>query len=65
MKITRRQLAEAVAGSAAVALAAAQTPAPATRDFNAESRESHRANSDVLKKFDLPMSIEPAFAFKA
>jgi hypothetical protein len=65
MKITRRQLAGAVAGSAAVALAAAQTPGPIARDFSAESRESHRANSDVLKKFDLPMPTEPAFAFKA
>lgn len=65
MKITRRQLAAAAAGSAVVALAAAQTPAPPARDFDAESRESHRANSDVLKKFDLPMATEPAFAFKA
>ena len=70
MKITRRQLAGAVAASAAVSLAAlpaavAQAPAAATPDFEAASRQSHRENSDVLKKFDLPMSTEPAFAFKA
>lgn len=68
MKITRRELAGAVASSAAASLAvlqlAGQTPAPAV-DYLAAARESHRENSDVLRKFDLLMTTEPAFAFKA
>ncbi len=64
-KFTRRELAGAIASAAAVSLAA-QIEAPAqTVDYLAASRVSHRENSDVLRKFDLAMSTQPAFAFKA
>jgi hypothetical protein len=63
-KMTRRQLAAVAATSAAVSLmgskATAQTP-----DWDKAARESHRENSEVLAKFDLPMFVEPAFQFKA
>jgi hypothetical protein len=41
-----------------------QAPAPA-RDFDMEARDSHKANSDVLASFQIPMSLEPAFQFRA
>jgi hypothetical protein len=67
-KLTRRQLAGTVAGSAAVSLAAlkviAQTP-PSARDFDQEARDAHKENSTVLAAFRIPISLEPAFQFKA
>ena len=63
MKITRRKLALAALGSAAVV-----RPAPAhgqPEDLNAAAKEQLRKNSETLAKFDLPMSTEPAFEFKA
>jgi hypothetical protein len=67
-KITRRQLAGVAAGSTAVSLAAikliAQAPI-ATQDWYAAALESHRENAEVLAKFDIQMSLEPAFQFKA
>ena len=71
-KITRRQLAGvikvAAAGSVAVSLgavtAAAQLPAT-TQDLDNAARESHKQNSEALAKFDIPMSLDPAFQFKA
>jgi hypothetical protein len=67
MKITRRKLALASLGSA-VALGAAQAPPPPAsppEDPNAAAKEQVRKNSEALAKFDLPMSTEPAFQFKA
>jgi len=65
--LTRRQLAWAAAGSAAaVSLASAlyaQSP-PADPELE-KARESHRQNSETLAKFDIAMSVEPAFQFKA
>jgi CHASE2 domain-containing sensor protein len=71
-KITRRQLAAvinvAAAGAAAISLdvvkAAAQTPA-AGQDLGNAARESHRRNSATLAQFEIQMSLEPAFLFKA
>ena len=63
-KITRRQLAEVAAGSLIVVTATAQTPATA-QDLDKAARESHKENSEALAKFEIPMSLEPAFQFKA
>jgi hypothetical protein len=66
-KITRRRLAAAALGSG-IALRAgeAQTPDPATPgDLNATAKEQVHKHSETLAKFDLPMSTEPAFQFKA
>jgi hypothetical protein len=62
-KITRRRLAAAALSSAA-ALHAVSAQAPAPDDLNA-AREQVRKHSETLAKFDLPMSTEPAFQFKA
>jgi hypothetical protein len=71
-KITRRRLAAAAFGSAALssaaALQAASTQAPAAaapQDLTAAAKEQVRKYSETLAKFDLPMSTEPAFQFKA
>ena len=56
-KITRRQLA-----GVAVAAAAATAQVP---DLDNAARESHKQNSEALAKFEIPMSLEPAFQFKA
>jgi hypothetical protein len=61
-EITRRNLAFAALGSA-VALNTAKSQA--TEDLNAAAKEQIRENSEALVKFELPMSTEPAFQFKA
>ena len=62
-KITRRQLA-GVAASLGAVTAIAQIPAT-TQDLDNAARESHKQNSEALAKFEIPMSLEPAFQFKA
>ena len=61
-EITRRRLAFAALSSAA-ALHSANSQAP--EDLNAAAKEQVRKNSETLAKFELPMSTEPAFQFKA
>jgi len=63
-KITRRQLAGVAAGSAATSLAVVEAIGQA-QDLDRSARESHRQNSAALAKFDIPISLEPAFQFKA
>jgi len=66
-KITRRRLAIAALGSAASLHAAGKqtlTPVP-SGDLHAAASEQVRKHSETLAKFDLPMSTEPAFQFKA
>jgi len=60
MQLTRRKLAAAVFAPAA--FAAPQTPQP---DELAAARQHMKDNAAALAKIDVPMSIEPAFAFKA
>lgn len=62
-RITRRQLAGIAAGSAAATVARAQ--APETTPDSEKARESRRQTYETLAKFDLPVSTEPAFQFKA
>lgn len=72
-KISRRQLIGVAAGSAAAGsivgqVVMAQTPAsPATdaQTFEKAARDSHRENSATLAAFNIPMSLEPAFQFRA
>jgi hypothetical protein len=69
--LSRRQLVAITTGSAVIAIAGgalvAQSPpsAPGPQDFDKAARESHRENSATLAKFDIPMSLEPAFLFRA
>ena len=63
MKLTRRALGAAVAGTA---LAAAQT-APPRGEPGEElqaARESLKRNAEALSRLDLPMATEPACVFK-
>jgi hypothetical protein len=62
--LTRRQLAVIATASLASAKALAQTPA-ATPDYYQQALESHKENSATLARFQLAMSVEPAFQFKA
>lgn len=69
MKITRRSLAAVTLGSAACLRTAAALQTPPTpgqpEDLNVAAKEQVRKNSATLAEFDLPMSTEPAFQFKA
>jgi hypothetical protein len=65
-KVTRRQLMGTAAASALVARVAAQAPASNPNpDFAKAAQDSHRSNSMILASFPIPMSVEPAFQFKA
>jgi len=61
MKLTRRQL--AAAAIAPAALAAAPQPPPADELQAARERILNAINT--LNTFQIPMSTEPAFQFKA
>lgn len=60
-KLTRRELAGALAGTA---LLQAQAPAPA-EDETAAARTQIQNNAGQLDKVALPMATEPAFRFEA
>jgi len=57
----------ALAGvSAGLGHGAAQTPPNAPKpDALAAAREENRLSAEKLAKFEIPMSTEPAFVFKA
>jgi len=63
-KTTRRRFTAIAAVSVSAVAALAQVPAP-SQDLDAAARESHKQNSAALAKFEIPMSLEPAFQFKA
>jgi hypothetical protein len=66
MKVTRRKLAAALAGSAAVAAAQALPQAVESNDeLLKAARERIRNNGELLARQEVPMSTEPAFQFKA
>ena len=59
MKLTRRALAQvAIAGAAT-----AQQPQP--DELLAQARKAVELNSEVLRKFEISSTAEPAFQFKA
>ena len=64
MKVTRRQLAAALAAAAA---APSQTPAPQTApaDLLKTARDRMKAAADALAKEQIPMATEPAVVFHA
>ena len=66
MKLTRRELVIAAAGSVAAVNAAAQAvPAAAPVDLNAQALSDLQQNADDLAKIVIPMDVAPAFQFKA
>jgi hypothetical protein len=67
MKITRRKLGAALIAPAALL---AQPPAPPPIPSNPEEelaaiREQNRRNAQALDEVRVPMTVEPAFQFKA
>jgi hypothetical protein len=62
MKLTRRELAAALAATVTMPPLAAQTE---PRDEMQIARDRLKANSDQLAQQQVPMAIEPAFRFTA
>lgn len=68
MKLTRRQLVVAAGAAAAAGALAQNVPAPgapAAADFARQASDNVQRNADALREFAIPMSVEPAFQFKA
>ena len=68
MKLTRRQLAAALAArpfSQAVAGPQGAPPRPAPEAELAAARERLKANAETVARVAVPMATEPAFQFKA
>ena len=67
MKITRRAMAAVLASIGAQAQTPAQPvqPLPSPEGELESAREQVRANVTALSQFEVPMSTEPAFEFKA
>ena len=63
-RLTRRQLAGALASAASLAQAP-QPPAQTPDDLLRAARDRNRANGEELAKLEVPMPTEPAFQFKA
>ena len=60
MKLTRREMAALLAATPAQA----QTPATPGEELRA-ALEQIRTNSQAFAKVQLPLTVEPAFAFRA
>jgi hypothetical protein len=71
MDISRRQLAGVILASTAVGPSAAQappspTPTSQTGDSELETAKSQqRVRAQIIARVPLPMTVEPAFQFKA
>ena len=64
-KLTRRQMAAAIAGAVSAAIpATAQTAPVEAGDPLAAARKKIRESVAKMEEVDLPMSAEPAFIFK-
>ncbi len=64
-KVTRRQLAAALAGAAVAHAQTAPAPLPKNPDEELQAaREDCRSNAAQLAKVELAMTTEPAFQFK-
>ena len=64
MKISRRALAGMALAGAASAQTAAPSAQPAPDDLE-QAKKLVARNSEALQKYELSMSAEPAFQFKA
>ncbi|HTA43950.1 MAG TPA: hypothetical protein VK789_15960 [Bryobacteraceae bacterium] len=62
---TRRELAIMAAASLAAAKATAQAPPAPNTDWYQAALQSHKQTSQTLAQFQIDMSVEPAFQFKA
>jgi len=64
MKLSRRSMLALAGAGAALAQTPAAPPAAATDPLE-KAREENRHSAESLAKFEIPMSTEPAFIFKA
>ena len=64
MKLSRRELAAAAVAGVVAPSGESQTPPPA-QDLAKVVHDANRRNADTLAKFEIPISTEPAFQFKA
>jgi len=64
MKLTRRQLAAAIAAAPLAPVSQGQ-PAGQADDPDAAARSRLKSNAEALAAVPLPMATEPAFQFKA
>ena len=66
MKLSRRSILALTGAGAVLAQTPAPAPnAPANPDKVAAAREENRRSAENLAKFEIPMSTEPAFTFRA
>ena len=65
MKLTRRQLATALAPAMALAKTATQPAAAAPDEELRAARNRVKTNGETLAGEAVPMAVEPAFQFKA
>lgn len=65
MKLTRRQLALALAAPAAARASADEQTPPASADMLKAAQDQITANSKILAAESVPIATEPAFQFKA
>jgi hypothetical protein len=65
-KVSRRQLAAAVAGAlpALAQTGTAQRPALPEDDLNGSAREQLKRSGDALARADVPILLEPSFTFR-
>lgn len=64
MRLTRRQLATALAPAVALAGTAVQPAAAASDEELRAARERIKTNGETLARQAVPMATEPAFQFK-
>ena len=62
---TRRELALIAVTSLTAPSAVAQAPSAPATDWYQAAIDSHKQNSQTLAQFQIDMSVEPAFQFKA
>jgi hypothetical protein len=65
MKLTRRQLALALAAPAAAPASADEQTPPASGDLLKAAQDHVTGNSKILALETVPITTEPAFQFKA
>ena len=64
MKLTRRELAAALASTAAAAQTPSAPPSTPQEELKA-AQDRNRNTAEALAKMQVPMATEPAFQFKA
>ena len=64
-RLTRRELAALSAGALTALAQTPSAPPGNAKDWNRIALDAHHENSEALARFQIPVSLEPAFQFKA